>query len=256
MNDAVNAYRRLFAEAGAPRLVGLYIVGSLALDDFQPGRSDIDAVAVLAEPAVGPALERLAEVHRAMALRDGSRLDGVYATLERLRRPDQDDRPTPFVVDGVFRADRPCGDLNAVLRQSLAEHGIAVFGPAIATLGIPADRRDTAIHVRANLRSYWRPWIAEAARSVGAKPPDGDVDAAALSWGTLGVARIAATLETGTIVSKSAAGHRAMTRHPEWRAPLALALAQRQGRIARASLAEAERTLDFMRFIVDRHGAA
>ena len=39
-------------DSTAPGLVeGLYVVGSYALDDWQPGRSDIDIVAVLAEPA-------------------------------------------------------------------------------------------------------------------------------------------------------------------------------------------------------------
>ena len=100
LSEALAVYRRQFAQPGAPRLVGLYVVGSAALGDFQRGRSDIDLVVVPAETPDAAAVERLAEIHRDMGRRSGPHLDGVYATLERLRAPERDGEPIPFAVDG------------------------------------------------------------------------------------------------------------------------------------------------------------
>lgn len=254
MQQTVDAYCTLLRRADALKPVGLYLVGSVVLGDFQHGRSDVDVVAVLPEPPDATATEALAVIHRTMAERGEPTLDAVYLTVERLRAPDQDALPTPFVVKGAFHADRACPELHAVLRQCLAEHGRVVFGPPVATLGVPVDRCATARHVRSNLRSYWQSWIDEAAETLAARRPHGDAAAAALSWGVLGVARMAATLETGAIVSKSAAGRWAIARFPDWRAPLELALAERRGMIERASLDAADHVLAFMRFIVSRDG--
>ncbi|MDR7037323.1 hypothetical protein J2X36_002070 [Methylobacterium sp. BE186] len=250
MRRTLDAYRVELSRAGTPRLDGLYFVGSVALGAYQAGQSDIDVLAVLAEPPDEAAIAGLASLHRAMAERGKPDLDAVYATLDRLRRPEQDALPTPFAVDGILHTDRRCNGLNAVLRQCLVEHGLVLFGPPVAALGIAADR-DAERYVRDNLGTYWRPWIEAAAGTIAARRPDGDVDAAALSTGALGVARIAATIETGAIVSKSAAGHWALERFPGWDD----VLAQREGRVARAGLDGGERVLAFMRLVVDRYAA-
>ena len=42
----MSGYARLVDEKLPERIRGLYLTGSLALDDYRPGRSDIDFVAV------------------------------------------------------------------------------------------------------------------------------------------------------------------------------------------------------------------
>ena len=46
----VDRFLGLMASEGGPTLRGLYLVGSVALGDFRPGRSDIDFVALLDGP--------------------------------------------------------------------------------------------------------------------------------------------------------------------------------------------------------------
>ena len=51
------------------RVVGFYLIGSVALGAFRPGRSDIDFVAVLDDGLDGGELRRLRAVHAAAGLR-------------------------------------------------------------------------------------------------------------------------------------------------------------------------------------------
>ena len=61
--SALGTYLEI-ADSTVPGLIeGLYVVGSYALDDWQPGRSDIDIVAVLAEPATDEDFGALRTAH-------------------------------------------------------------------------------------------------------------------------------------------------------------------------------------------------
>ncbi|MGE3844307.1 MAG: hypothetical protein AB7I50_22300, partial [Vicinamibacterales bacterium] len=63
VEDAVGAYLDL-VHLEAPGLIqGLYLVGSVALDDFRPRTSDIDFEAVTGPEPDGSALRALARVH-------------------------------------------------------------------------------------------------------------------------------------------------------------------------------------------------
>src|SRR6266536_158076 len=69
------------ADARLPGVVqGLYLVGSIALDDFHTGVSDVDFLAVTAEPLDDAALDRLERIHR-------------RARAGATRAGDLDDRP-------------------------------------------------------------------------------------------------------------------------------------------------------------------
>jgi hypothetical protein len=72
-------------------------------------------------------LAALREVHAAMPAKP--HLDGVYLSPED--GWPADNRVTPFVVDGEFHTDRPCGELNPVLWLTLQRHGIPVRGPRL-----------------------------------------------------------------------------------------------------------------------------
>src|SRR4029453_19025868 len=61
---------------------GLYLVGSLALDDYRAGQSDIDFVAVTRDPLDDAACDQLQLVHT--ELRPPLNFDGVYVTCDEL----------------------------------------------------------------------------------------------------------------------------------------------------------------------------
>lgn len=77
VQTTVNAY--LSAAAGL--IDGLYLYGSVALDDFRPGQSDIDFVALIGGRLDGEALASLETLHRDLP---GPYFDGLYLSREEL----------------------------------------------------------------------------------------------------------------------------------------------------------------------------
>jgi hypothetical protein len=202
---AVEVYLRS-VDAEAPGLVeGLYLVGSVALGEFRPRTSDVDFVAVTAEPPDAASRRALARVHRRLRRsRPIPPFDGVYVTREELARDPLLAGPGPHARGGRFRAAGP-RDCNPVTWHTLALRGAKCRGPAPSELGIPLDRAALASWTLGNFDRYWRPLLRRARRpfdpwSVIALSPYGVV------WIVLGVCRLHATLATGDILSKEAAG--------------------------------------------------
>src|SRR5438046_9515751 len=73
-------------DAEVPRLIeGLYLVGSVALDDFRPQASDIDFVAVSESPLSEADIVALVRAHGVLAAcRPRPFLDGAYVTWRDL----------------------------------------------------------------------------------------------------------------------------------------------------------------------------
>lgn len=63
-NEICGRFHAAFEARCPGRLRGLYLVGSIALDDFQPGRSDVDFVSVTREPVT---CDDVAPIHAALA---------------------------------------------------------------------------------------------------------------------------------------------------------------------------------------------
>src|SRR5687768_1655481 len=86
VSATMTAYARLVDEKMPGRIRGLYLCGSLALDDYRTGRSDIDFVAVSDTALAGSELDVLRRVHTELRRRrpPGPELDGVYLTSPAL----------------------------------------------------------------------------------------------------------------------------------------------------------------------------
>ncbi|WP_416900996.1 nucleotidyltransferase domain-containing protein [Micromonospora echinospora] len=186
----------------------LYLTGSVVLGAYQPGHSDIDTVIVTARRPTPEDLAALAAVHA--DLPPEPLLGGVYLDRETFRQQPADARVVPFAVDGEFRADQPCGDLNPVLWLLLARYGRAVRGPAVPDLGLTVDPDGLRRFNLDNLRTYWQPLAAAARAAVDTTPDDlpaerTRVGAAGLAWLVLGPARLHFTLAHGDVVSKAGA---------------------------------------------------
>lgn len=156
MDPPVAAYlgrlvRRARAELGH-QLVGAYAAGSVAMDAYRPGRSDIDVALVCSTALSEPAKRRLVERLRHAALpcparglelvvyRDDVARSGTAAPgfeLELNTGPQMDWRVT------WDPADRPESDglfWYPLDRAVLAARGLALFGPpASAAFRAPAD---------------------------------------------------------------------------------------------------------------------
>jgi hypothetical protein len=228
--DALVSLYLELVDAEAPGLIaGLYLVGSLGLDDFRPGHSDVDFVAVVAAPIEPPLLGVLERVHAQLTARLPQQLfEGIYLTPDDLRGEPAEVIAVPYVHQHRFQAAGRF-ELNPVTWATLARHGIAVRGPAVADLAIRDDPAVLDRWTRQNLVEYWRPWQARHSRLLS-WPGLSALRPWATEWGVLGVSRLHYTLTTGRITSKYGAGLYAMRRFPRrWHRPILEALSIRRG---------------------------
>src|SRR5688572_4080799 len=152
----MSAYARLVDDKLPERIRGLYLSGSLALDDYRTGRSDIDFVAVCDTALQGSELEMLRRVHTELRRTlPGPELDGVYLTWPALAAA-----PVGLSVPYCLR-DRfePSGDfaINPVKWCILHRHALPLRGPAKPVV----RHQDEMLRAwcRETLRSYWGVWV-------------------------------------------------------------------------------------------------
>ncbi|BCJ67458.1 nucleotidyltransferase domain-containing protein [Polymorphospora rubra] len=227
----------------------LYIVGSAALGAWQPGHSDVDLVIVTSRPATADDLTALAGVHA--ALPGPPYTDGVYLDATTFAAQPDDGRPVPFVVNGEFRTDRPCGELNPVLWTVLRRHGIPVRGPAVADLGLVAAPAALRRYNLENLRDYWRPLAGRVRQETvghdGAEPVPGEP----VAWLVLGPARLHHTLAHGTVVAKADAGAYLGRLFPAWQALQERAVRWRGGADETFTVGDLRAAADSVEAVVD-----
>lgn len=191
-------------DAALPGFVrGLYVVGSAALGAWQPGVSDVDTVILTSRAAGADDLDALARLHAGMPA--SPHFDGVYLEPELARSWPADRRVVPFVVNGAFTTDQPCGELTPVAWLTLLRYGLAVRGPAVDELGVRVDREELRRYNLDNLRDYWQAMIAGLPAAVAEMAPGDETDAASVVWLVLGPARLHYTLAHDDIVSKTGA---------------------------------------------------
>jgi hypothetical protein len=227
---AANAVERYLAHADRAipgRIMAFYIVGSAALGALQPGRSDLDFVAVVDRPLDAIELERLRRAQRRLYLGAFARAashvpwrlpitcNGIFIQSEDLARSPLQVAPMAGHVAGKFS----CGsafDVNPVTWRVLADFGIAVRGADRDQLDVYRSDSELRSWTLGNLNSYWRQWAKEL-HGIGL------VAAKALvmryvAWGVLGTSRMHFTIATGAIASKTQACDYALEVFaPRWR---------------------------------------
>ncbi len=179
--------------------VGAYLHGSLAMGAFDPGRSDIDVLAVCAGSLPAPERRRLGDALVALD-RPGSDLEFSLVTEAAVRTPSpapafevhvtSHDQP-PVVVGGEEAADR-----DLVIHFAMSrERGRALAGPDPKVLFPAPDRALLLEAFLADLR-----W----ARDEGAAAWEGHREPAlsSMAYRVLNAARSWRYLETGALGSK------------------------------------------------------
>lgn len=246
----VTRYLALVDETLPGRIEGLYLVGSLVLNDYQDGQSDIDFVAVTDRSLSPSELDGLETVHAALLAHAGHpSFDGIYVTHSDLARNPEDVAHAPHALEGRFRRDRGF-EVNPITWLILRTHPLPIRGP------LPEVWHDAAL-VRswtlANLNSYWAGMVTQLEAAVHRLPEE--AMPRAIMWCVSGVLRLAYTLATGDVTSKSGACRYALASYPErWHPIVSQALAIRTGTAGpeAPSRRHIEETIAFMRYVIER----
>lgn len=214
--------------------------GSIALDAYRPGRSDIDIVAVISEEwrsrrdlMRGLRLLHLSQLPR-VSLRAARGLGAsaccntafIWESEVSLRVT----RITPIASHtGEIFDSQGAFDVNPVVWKELVDGGITIRGRGLGGWGLDPEPAQLLPWVRENLQDYWAP-LAEQLRTGSRKLSAGSVE-----WCLLGPARMHHTLATGEIIGKEAAGLYALTTFPDHAPITEVALAKvRHGRLSSA----------------------
>lgn len=201
VTEIVEAYLATM-EAKRPGLVqGFHLVGSAAIDDFAPGISDINFVAVTASPLRAEDLVAVAEVHRDFVSKyTNVPLDGPYLFRAELEGKWSAMADGPHVRRGVFfeTGSHGRGYLDRHAWSSSAE---TLLGLPIGTdLSIQTQTVDEAA-IRLAERT-----ISELLANERAEAPHSLTSGNEVPQTVLALARLHYTLTTGRLTSKTKAG--------------------------------------------------
>ena len=202
----VGEWLATFDEVAAGLIEGLYVVGSAALGDWHAGTSDVDIIAVTAEPADDETSGILRTAHAVFMQRfEQARVDGPFLAWGDLTvAPHGVSRP--WTLDGIFHHDAECFEINPVTWFTLARYSIAVRGTQPRQLQIPPDVEGRVRFVVDNAAGYWTAVHAELKGALGELGPDDTLPSSVPIWCLLGVCRMLYTATTGDVTSKAEAG--------------------------------------------------
>lgn len=227
------------ADERLPGLItGVYGYGSLVLDDYRPGTSDVDLLVVTARELSPDDLAALEKIHTSMPA--SPPLEAIYVPAAWLERspPPEDPRLVAYWLDGTMHpAGAEHGPLNPVVWLQVTRHGRIFRG---APLAVTADPGRVRAYNLDNLRSYWQRQFAERipVRFAGVNPATGFIPEMA-TWVVLGPPRLHYTLATGDVTSKSGAGRYLAEHFPAYADLAGRAVAARAGEPAAFTVADA-----------------
>ena len=201
------AYSAALRRALGDDLRGIYLYGSVALEAYLPGSSDLDVAVLHGQDLTSGQREALSSLHRTFP-EAGLPVAGLLdVSFVPLRLVGSDGEPSlPCFRDGRFQTSGGA-DVNAVLWHTLRRRGITVWGPPAHTLVPPVSAAALARDMHRNLGFLSRrmPHYVQAG-------------AATQVFGVLSLCRVLHTLRTGEIVSKLEAAQWALGEiDPAWR---------------------------------------
>jgi hypothetical protein len=212
----------LHAILGA-QLVGMYLVGSLALGDFDPQESDLDLVIVTAGALPDKTIAALRDLHQRFdhgASAWAARLDAAYLPQEQVREASATVAAEryPIVQWPALLELRHLEGGWPIWRETLREHGVVVSGPDPRSLVDPVQPDDLRRASAATVEDWCARAHGDPAWVAGLRVRREH------TYMVLTLCRLLYTLDTGSVASKPVAAHwAARTGAARWRELIARA---------------------------------
>lgn len=169
-------------------LIALWAHGSLALGDFQPGRSDLDLVALVGVTISDTQRQELKVTHEKLIKQVplAGTLHCSYVVQSELA--DAGRRHVTWAHEELFERT-----VSPVSRRELGQGGLCLLGLAPATVVPAVTDQELADYIRGDLRDFW---YQKTAR------PDLWLRDIWVDLGLLTLARATVTLQQGRLITK------------------------------------------------------
>lgn len=192
---------------------GVYLTGSIPMDDFYATKSDIDFIVLCNDLPDRETASRLYRIHREIATQfPKPDLSGWYLASAQLQTEQPDNIHALTYHEGAMRYG--VFDMAPVTLSELRMNAVTIFGAPAETLPISITQRQLHDFLYRNINGYWAEWLRQHSSFFRKKlllltfPRYTE-------WVILGTARQLCTLRTRKIVSKTEAGHYCLEHLPQ-----------------------------------------
>ncbi|MFE8700108.1 aminoglycoside adenylyltransferase domain-containing protein [Cytobacillus sp. FJAT-54145] len=245
-------YIDLIKDAFLEDVLGVYLYGSIALEGYEDGKSDIDFITVLKKEVDDQQFEKIKNIHSQLISKHerAYKMDGIYVGYKDLGKSNIELETYPFVNEGHVR--RGHWDINHVTWWSLKNFAIPLTGIDPNILPFKPKWKDVEDTMQFNLDVYWR---GRASRL------DTLLEAEDVSDAVLTLCRIHYTLCDQLFIPKVEAGCRYLNDNPtsEW-GPLIKEAVRLRTEDKRESLyvdssTRAKKIVQFIEYMANLYGA-
>ena len=254
VKTVLDEYITLFHERLPNMLKGFYLQGSIALDAYVEGSSDIDFIAIINRSLLVGEVEILTEIHRTIAsIYPKPEMDGVYMMWEDIGKLEADDNNYLYYNGGQLSYG---AYFNAITWWILKMQGISIVGPQPTAINFEIDPQHLVEYVVENMNTYWAGRIEkiEQAMETILQFTTEEIDVE-IEWSVLGLLRQLYTLKEHGIISKLGAGEYALLHMPEeWHPIIQEAIDIRKGVDRDRFASDRERmdtALKFSKYMID-----
>jgi predicted nucleotidyltransferase len=209
----VNEFMAEITKLKAHFITGMYLTGSIALNDFHPNKSDIDFLILCNELPKADFRLGLEQVHRRMEYKfKNTALSGCYITPDSLNVYQSQTTKTLCFHEG--RMNESSFEMAPVTLYELKTTAITLLGIPAQELPITIELKDVHTFLLQNINTYWKAWIAKHSSFIRQGLPLVLIPRLS-EWAILGVGRQLYTLKTEKIASKTDAGYYCLEHLPD-----------------------------------------
>lgn len=225
-----------------------YIVGSIALEEFNPHFSDVDFVAVIHHQATCDEIEALRDIHAEVARHQQRwKLSGMYILRNEVGKLGSEVKPLLGYHDGRLNI-HPNFEMNPITWWILKNSGISLLGSNPCELLITIDPQVLVAWTHENMNTYWKSWTQHPGRLIALLTDWG------IQWTVLGVLRQFYTIREKKIITKQRAGDYALSVISQsWHPIIHEAIRIRtktKGSVYRSKLVRARTAVLFVKYIL------
>src|SRR5687768_1496684 len=154
--DVIEEWTREIMKSNGDFISGIYLMGSITLDDFHPDKSDIDFLVLCTHTPGKDLFEHLRKVHRRIERKYKSPiLNGSYITRQNLN-VHQSHIDVLHYQDGKFT--KGVFEMAAITLYELKTNAVRIFGMTVEDLPLVIQTKDVDKFLFDNINSYWKNW--------------------------------------------------------------------------------------------------